>query len=357
MKVLLATGIYAPSIGGPATYVRELASLLHENGHDVSVVTYGTAEDNANWPVYSVRKWGGPILRWLRYARALKKLGKDADIVYAFSSVSCGVPLFFSRLKKPKKVLRLGGDFFWERVTDRGYRGGLYEWYMSHPILVRLMQLILSQFDSIVFSTRYQQRMYEEFYREIPSSIVIENALPKMKQHAHEKHDPFRLLFMGRFVSFKNLHSLLQALVKLPGVRLTLIGSGPLEKSLRAKSKELLIDQRVTFLEAVQREEKEDILKDYDMLVLPSLTEISPNMALEARSSGLPVLLTQETGLSPSLTQGMTLAPLRTPIDIVRAIADSITHYETIASSACELLPERTWEMLLSEHLALFSKL
>jgi hypothetical protein len=82
--------------------------------------------------VYQVSKQGGTLFRWWRYARMLRKIGRDADVVIAFSSVSAGVPLWMSRLKKPKKILRLGGDFLWERYTDGGGGWGFYEgreWY------------------------------------------------------------------------------------------------------------------------------------------------------------------------------------------------------------------------------------
>lgn len=357
MKVVLATGIYPPEIGGPATYVQSLAECLSSVGHDVVVLTYGAAEESEIWPVVAVPRWGGPLLRWRRYARALRKHGADADIVYAFSSISCGVPLKMSRLKKPKRILRLGGDFFWERATDRGYVTGLHEWYRYHTWSLPLMQWILKQFHYIVFSTRFQQKIYEEFYKQLPKTGIIENALPIGNPSLHEKHEPFRLLFMGRFVSFKNLDVLLTALVKLPGVRLTLVGSGPMEKWLRNKAEALMVQQRVTFLPPAHGEEKKQSLADYDMLILPSLTEISPHMALEARAAGLPVLLTQETGLSPNLTAGMTLAPLRDPIDIIRAVADAMSHYTDIAKAASQPLPERSWKNVCNEHLALFDQI
>ncbi len=41
MKFLLATGIYPPEIGGPATVIAQAAKNLRDAGHDVVVVTYG----------------------------------------------------------------------------------------------------------------------------------------------------------------------------------------------------------------------------------------------------------------------------------------------------------------------------
>jgi len=39
MKILIVTGVFPPDIGGPATYVPQVASALHDKGHKVTVVT------------------------------------------------------------------------------------------------------------------------------------------------------------------------------------------------------------------------------------------------------------------------------------------------------------------------------
>src|SRR3989344_9667164 len=164
MKILLATGIYPPAIGGPATYVSALARELGSKDIDVQVVSYG--KSSANSKVTMVSLAGGSLVRWFRYAGALKKAAQGADAVIAFSSVSVGVPLILARLKQPKKILRLGGDFFWERYTDRGGSLSLREWYASGGLVTRYSLLvahfILQRFDQIVFSTENPKKIYEE---------------------------------------------------------------------------------------------------------------------------------------------------------------------------------------------------
>ena len=102
MKVILATGIYPPEIGGPATYVRALAEAMVGKGIEVSVITYGEVREYGSkevqkWPVMYVAK-SLPIIRWLKYASALKQHAADADAVIAFSSIYAGVPLLLSPL-------------------------------------------------------------------------------------------------------------------------------------------------------------------------------------------------------------------------------------------------------------------
>lgn len=358
MKIVLATGIYPPEIGGPATYVHRLARLLTERGAKVTVIAYGSSgEQDADIPVIRVSRTGGPLSRWRRYARELKEHGKDADIVYAFSSVSCGVPLWLAGLKHPKKLLRLGGDFLWERYTDRGGDSSLRAWYKSEPWLKGMMNGVLRHFDHIVFSTEFQQTLYESSYARLPLHSVIENTLPEGVPVYHSPHDPFRLLFLGRFVSFKNLGSLILALHEAPGMSLTIAGSGPLEEALHALIQKEEMGDRVTIVPPVSGDAKQHLFLDHDLLVLPSYTEISPNTALEARAAGLPVLLTEETGLSTTLTTGAMLRTLRSPIEIAAALREARETYEPLAERAASPIPARTWDDLADEHMELFRNL
>ncbi len=369
MRIVLATGIYPPAIGGPATYVVNLARELAARGDHVTVVTYARqggdpgskAEGNEAmadaWPVVRVPLSGGPLARWRRYAKALKEAAGGADIIYAFSSVSCGVPLKMARITGPKKILRLGGDFAWERYTDKGGRKSLREFYESFPVVRHLMQRVLGTFDHIVFSTEFQRDLYRRVYPKLPAHSVIENALPAKERVPHARHDPLRLLFMGRFVQFKNLPALLAAVAKLPHVRLTLVGDGPVLKKAQALARTLQLLPRVTFLPPASGAAKDAILREHDLLVLPSLTEISPHMAVEARASGLPVLLSEENGLSESLRDGMMLRSLKTSSDIMKAVLEADQNYEAVSARAVQPGRPRGWKDVAEEHMRLFQGL
>lgn len=355
MRILLATGIYPPDIGGPATYVRELAGRLQARGAEVMVLAYGEEpEPEGKWPVIRVSKRGGPLFRWWRYRRELRELGKHCDIVYAFSAVSVGMPLLLSRLRGPRRVLRLGGDFGWERATDRGETATLSEWYERPNWVQRRMHTILRTFDYIVFSSAFQEELYERYYSALPVHSVIENALPDQTPVLHHKHEPLKLLFLGRFVAFKNLPALIDALTLLPRATLTLIGDGPVQPDIESQIDALHLSDRVTIQPPAQGQDKQTVFLGHDLLILPSLTEISPNVALEARSAGLPILLTEETGLSISLRQGMMVTELRTPEQIARAVQNADAEYDVIAARAAAALPERPWDKVADEHIALF---
>lgn len=368
MKIVLATGIYPPDIGGPATYVRALAEELVKKHMQVTVLTYGSGTHPDDiWETVSISRFW-PLLRWWQYAQALRTHAADADIVIAFSLVSVGVPLWLSGLGKPKLILRLGGDFLWERYTDLGGAFSLKEWYASpfwqtaSALARSFVGSLLHSFNHIVFSTRLQEEIYEKQYRRLPSHTVIENALvaptptpsPAAAGEGRTRHTPFRLLFMGRFVAFKNIASLLRAMTELLEITLTLVGEGPLLPILEGNVRGLRIQDRVTFRPKVNQEERRMLFRDHDLLILPSVTEISPNTALEARAACLPVLLTEETGLSEALRQGMVIRKLRTSEQIRSAIQEVMGDYGRFVLEAAQSPVDRSWGKVCEEYLQLF---
>lgn len=358
MRVILATGIYPPEIGGPATYVRELAVAMRAKGAQVKIIAYGVpCPGDEDEGVTRISRAGGPLLRYRRYARALRAMSDGVDVIEAFSSVSVGVPLWLAHLRGPKKILRLGGDFLWERATDRGDARGLREWYAGKQWFVGFMNGLLRTFDAIVFSTEFQEDLYRRVYRNLPPVSVIENVNPTGTPELHRLHDPVKLLSLGRFVAFKNLTSLVEAMKKLPDATLTVAGGGPMERVLREAVRSLALESRVTFLPPQHGDRKTALFREHDLLVMPSTTDISPNTALEARASGLPVLLTQETGLSRVLLEGMIVAPLSTADDVASAVKDVLSKYDTHAARAAQPLPVRGWSQLADEHLSLFVSL
>lgn len=371
MKIVLATGIYPPDIGGPATYVRRLADELTKSGEDVTVMTYGMENESCGplerkienkWKMIYVSKSGGTLLRWRRYAKSLKEHGGDADVVECFSSVSCGVPLRMAKLKKPGKILRLGGDFTWERYTDFGRRRTLKSFMFKHPTLRLPMARLLKTFNHVVFSTRFQEELYELTYRSLPPHSVIENALPgavhASSPQMHVKHDPLRLLYLGRFVNFKNLENLLRAVAGVPLATLTMVGEGKMGYKLSAIARSLQLQGRVSIVPPAHGEDVQNVFAEHDLLIIPSLTEISPNAALEARAAGLPVLLTEENGLSEELRAGMIIRPLITIADITKAILEADQRYEEFAAAAsAPIVLEREWEKVAEEHVTLFQSL
>jgi len=84
MKILIATGVYPPESGGPATYSKFLNDNLPGKGFEVEV-----------YPFREVRKYPKIIRHIAYFLEALRK-AKGKDIIYAQDPVSVGLPAFLA---------------------------------------------------------------------------------------------------------------------------------------------------------------------------------------------------------------------------------------------------------------------
>ena len=102
-----------------------------------------------------------------------------------------------------------------------------------------------------------------------------------------------RALFVGRFVYYKGVDVLLEAMARCPGT-LLLVGGGPLEPALRQRAIALGIQDRVVFAGLVSDEDLPAYYQASDVFVLPSIarTETFGVVQVEAMAAGLPVVST-----------------------------------------------------------------
>ena len=110
------------------------------------------------------------------------------------------------------------------------------------------------------------------------------------------------LLFMARFVVEKGVYQLLDAVSRLgkdfPKLTLVMGGDGPEMNGLRAKARDLGIDDRVQFPGYVRRSQKARLFDEATIFVFPSyFWEGLPNALLEAMGAGLPILANPIAGV------------------------------------------------------------
>jgi glycosyltransferase involved in cell wall biosynthesis len=102
-----------------------------------------------------------------------------------------------------------------------------------------------------------------------------------------------RVLFVGNLVPVKGVDLLMRAFAELSNKpHLMIIGVGPMRRALARLSNELGISERVTFLGRRPPSEVALWMNVADCLCLTSHSEGMPNVILEARAAGLPVVTT-----------------------------------------------------------------
>jgi glycosyltransferase involved in cell wall biosynthesis len=145
--------------------------------------------------------------------------------------------------------------------------------------------------------------------------------------HSHARTTPSRgvVLAVGRLVQRKGYHHLLDAAVRLPGVRILLAGEGPERFALEERARALGVSGRVEFLG--HREDVPELLSSCDVFVLPSLFEGHPLSVLEAMAAGRPVVATDSGGTREAVVHGETglLVPAGDPAALAEAILSMLT--------------------------------
>lgn len=289
-RVLLVTSIFPPQIGGPALYVQRLKRELTARGHRVHVVTFAPGQADE-----VIR--GGSFLRMIRLFVHFVKKKDQFDTVITFNTWSTGLPcaLASKLLKEITFIIRIGGDYLWER-NSKGET--LEEYYASKQTLKERIihfwiRVIIRSFDCVISTTQWYKNFLQKEYG-VQETVSIENPFPEMQ--VKRKQNGKRFLFAGRLVELKNVSLILNAMYKLPGAMLDVVGDGPMLSKLQQEVKDLEIEERVTFLGKLKQEDLLATMAQSRAVIISSFSEISPNTMLEAFASGTPVICTRSCG-------------------------------------------------------------
>ncbi len=157
----------------------------------------------------------------------------------------------------------------------------------------------------------------------------------KMKARFHIQQGPV-LGIIARLSDVKGHSVLLDAmpdvLSRFPGVRLVIVGEGPMEACLKEKVLSLGIKEHVIFFPVVNQ--TSDMLSLLDVFVLPSLQEGLGLSVMEAQAAGLPVVVSRVGGL-PSLVQDRETGRLFEPRNsrqLAEVLLDVLTHPQEAAA-------------------------
>ncbi len=130
------------------------------------------------------------------------------------------------------------------------------------------------------------------------------NGVPRLPAPGRRKE--LRVGFLARIDPKKNLDLLIGAMPRLPNhIRLIIAGSGPtsLVAKLRAQADRLGVQDRLEWLGFVEQRDHSRLLSSLDLLAMPSAFESFGLSAAEAMMHGLPVLVSDQTGIAEVITR------------------------------------------------------
>ncbi len=182
--------------------------------------------------------------------------------------------------------------------------------------------------------SRYNRRLLRGMASVPSRRVEVIRVGIDLAAHAYRAPDPHphpvRIATVGRLVPIKGMDVLLRAIALLPRERwrLSIVGSGPLEGSLRALARALGIAASVRFEGPLVQEAVRDLLARTDLFVLASQRDSEGNMdglpivLVEALAMGVPAVASAISGIPELLGGGAgLLVPPGDPEALAQAMA------------------------------------
>lgn len=185
-----------------------------------------------------------------------------------------------------------------------------FYWKECGPLRKRYVLFVLNRAARIVVLSNQWKEAISGITQN-PNIVAIFNpiAIVSAKGCHTPQHERLPLLlFLGRLGVQKGIYDLLEAVSRIrarfPDVRLLCGGDGDLD-GVAQRAKELEVAENISILGWVAGEEKQRLLAEAAVYVLPSYNEGLPMGVLEAMAAGLPVVSTMVGGIPDAMQDGV----------------------------------------------------
>ena len=350
MRILAVSHFYPPiRAGGYAQLCEEVCQGLQRRGHEVEVLTsrYGATglEDEPDihrllflendLVAYSARHF---FTRWIYeeysndriIARMLEQINPDVVFIWGIYGLSHSIPAFIECSWEGPIVYFISdhwpadpsfNEMFWQYQAKSERYALLRKLGNSFARFVQSLRNYPPQlmFENAIIVSEAVQRNLLEAGVPLENSIVIRSGVNVDVYH-HERRisssrESVSILYAGNLGAHKGVHTVVEACAVLhdqygvDNFTLTIIGSGhPVyEAMLSDLIAELGVGDLVRMEGRVPREQMPLILREYDVLVLPSNCEDAlPRIVQEAMLSGMAVIASSRGGIPEMITSGET---------------------------------------------------
>ncbi len=276
MKILIATGIYPPDIGGPAQYAKNLFETWQKGGESVRVKTF------------RVERKLPTGLRHVFYFFKILPGVLWCDFVLALDTWSVALPgVLAAKLFGKKFIIRTGGDFLWEAYVERTgelvllkdfYQKSKPNFNLKERLIFHLTRFVLANADKIIFSTDWQRKIFIGAYGiRLEKTAIVENFYGKKESDLPYSEKIF--MASTRPLRWKNIPRLKEAFDLA-------------QKQLGNEGMELQLDLGIAPYDEFMKK-----VSECYAFILVSLGDISPNMIMDAIRFNRPFIVTREVGI------------------------------------------------------------
>ncbi|OGG93605.1 hypothetical protein A2609_00380 [Candidatus Kaiserbacteria bacterium RIFOXYD1_FULL_47_14] len=374
MKIVLATPVYPPEIGGPATYTKELAVRLRDT-HEIVIVAYASTSEIIPGTTLFIASKRRPLpLRLLKFTIDLFRASHGADVIYVQNALAAGLPAaIVSMVRGIPLVLKFVGDEAWERASqERKTRKRLEEflaspeggWQTSFRMMIQ--RFVLRHANIVTTPSVYLRDAIVRTYGiKKERAVVNYNAAEKNAEASFSATPvPHQIVATARLVEWKGLDGIIRAVAILkkqfPDVRAVIAGDGPEEERLKALARELTVADCVVFPGRVSRAETWHLRKSSEVYVLNSLYEGLPHTVLTSFAARIPTVATDISGTNEAVYHEK--SGLLVSVGDDQALADAIARLfndfelrTRVVAGADKILAEKfSWETHLATLLGFF---
>lgn len=376
VKIILATPVYPPEIGGPATYTKELATRL-KSKHDIVIVAYAsTSEIIPGTTLFVASKRRPLLLRLFKFTFDLFMASRGADVIYVQNAMAAGLPaVVIGMLRRIPVVLKFVGDEAWERASQERRTKKRLEEFLAHPeggwrtwIRMKIQGFVLRNVDIVTTPSLYLRDAIVRTY-----GIKNERAFVNYNAAEKDAETPFsaipiqhQIVTTARLVEWKGLDGIIRATAilkkKYPDVRAVIAGDGQEEKKLKALAEELGVADCIKFTGRVSRAETWHLRKTSEVYVLNSTYEGLPHTALTSFAARIPMVATDIPGTNEAVynEESGLLVPAGNDKALAEAIArlfDDSALRARLVEGAEKILNEKfSWDAHLKTLLGFFIK-
>ena len=303
-RLVIATPLYPPDPGGPATYARLLETGLPARGMEVALVKFS-----------DVRKYP-KLVRHAAYFWHVFRTTRRGDIVLALDPVSVGLPaLVAARLRRATFVVKIVGDYAWEQGVQRfGITDTLDHFVRREQIpsqvsfLCRIQEHVAKSARAVIVPSEYLKGIVSVWGVRPERIEVVYNAIEleeggKVPAGQLELPKPV-IATVGRLVPWKRVGGIIDAVASLPigmGASLVVVGDGPNRGMLEAQAKQQL-ESRGLFTGAIGHIDTLAAIRAADIFVLNSTYEGLSHVLIEALMLGKPIIATSVGGNDELIT-------------------------------------------------------
>ncbi|MFN8445495.1 MAG: glycosyltransferase family 4 protein [Caldilineaceae bacterium] len=353
MKLLFLSNLYPPqALGGYEQLCQEVAEGLAGRGHQVTILTTDYKRSSGEPAASQIN--GVTVLRtlhleaptdfyrpadfFLRRAQqeatdqrelrqVIERVQPDVLMVWGMWNLSRTLPKLAETLLPERVVYYLCSywptdadphNAYWKLEANRTI-SKLIKWPLKTFALQRLRQegyppqLAMRQSACV---SRYVRDQLVQAGKLPTSARVISNGIDPQPFLAHSRtqcQNPLRLLYFGRLIADKGVHTAIEAITHLKqrhlaqSIHLTILGGGhpTYESQLHHMVDEQGLSQHIEFLPSVPREEVPAWLGKFDVFLFTSIwAEPMARSVMEAMATGLLVIGSEVGGQKEMFVNG-----------------------------------------------------